>query len=94
MSWPNAVAMEHWRRLCRRFLTPPGNVIALPVPALATTVTWTLPRKEVDGNYGAACSPSWPTGVGAVTSATNIVLTFATPAPANASVSIATFRSE
>jgi len=90
-----SVNLAQWRRLVRRFLTSAGNVIALPVTATTTTVTWAFPRTEVDAAYAAVATPSWGTTV-AVTAktTTSLTLSFGTAAPSGATVDIQTFRSE
>lgn len=91
----NPFELEIWRRLKRRFFTPSGVSVALPVTATATTVTWTFPRAEVDTAYGVVALPSWLTTVACTTKGTtSLTLSFGTAAPANATVDLHSFRSE
>lgn len=84
-----------WRRLVRRFFTPSGCAVALPVTATATTVTWTFARAEVDANYGIVALPSWLTTVACTAkTTTTCTLTFGTAAPSGATVDLHSFRSE
>lgn len=94
MLW-NAIELEMWRRLKRRFFTPSGCRVALPVTSTTTTVTWTFDRAEVDALYGVNAIPSWLTTVACTTKTqTSLTLTFGTAAPANATVDLHTFRTE
>lgn len=83
------------RILLRRFLTPGGNGIAIPVTLAAGNVVVTLPRSELDTNYGVVATPNWGTTCYVTAKAvTGFTINFGTVAPANATVDYLTFRSE
>lgn len=84
-----------WTRLRLRFFTMSGNQVNLPVTATDTTKAVVFPREEVDTEYGLSVTTNWDTTwwwTGKST--TGVTLNFSTPAPADAFVDVAAFRSE
>ena len=81
--------------LMRRWLTDAGNQLAVAVPAANTTLPVTFLNKESTLTYGVIVIPNWNTTVWVTAkTATGCTANFGTAAPANASIDLATFRSE
>jgi hypothetical protein len=79
----------------RRYGTPGGVGVSVPVTAAATSVTVALRRKETNVSYGVLVTPSWLTTFRVTAKAVgSFKVDFGTAAPAGATVDYAVVRSE
>lgn len=87
---------EEWRRIRRRWLTIGGNRVQAALGNGVTSLAVTLPRAEVDDQYGVLALPTWDTTVYLqARTATGFELHFGTATPDDQqTVDWATFRTE
>lgn len=91
----DARADATWKRLLLRWFTQAGNRVAVSVTLAAVAQAVTFARAESDTKYGVIATPNWGTTCWVTAKTlTGCTLNFGTGAPANATVDVATFRSE